>query len=200
MSSIAPPEFKVRPNHSLERFARENLLSPEQWAELDDVADAAKPTSKTILKDGLPCQIWEEASPDYLRRQKLEAALLKQFQIEMASGRWAVTAIPRGAQDRQPIALELIENAKDISFAQSRIGQLTHVKITESSGPDRYLALKWFIEQICAAIEPKRGVGKTEIQDLATRLLGFEVREDIFKAAWADAKIPEGFRKPGRAF
>tara|TARA_B100000678_G_scaffold196749_1_gene165086 strand:+ start:4067 stop:4669 length:603 start_codon:yes stop_codon:yes gene_type:complete len=199
MTRIAPPGLKVRPNHSLERFARDNLLSREEWEELDEVAHAAKPKSETILEDGTPRQIWEEPSPAYLRRKELEAALLEQFRVDMASGRWAVTAIPKGGHSRQSIALELIENAKDISFAQSRIRDYFHVEITESSGPDRYLTLKWFIEQVCAVIEPKRGVGKVEIQNLADKLLDFEVRDDIFKSSWTDAKIPDGFRKPGRA-
>lgn len=198
MDRIAFRGRKVRPNYSLLKFARECLLSKAQWEELDKIGDPAKPSDKTILVDGYPRQIWEKPSPAYRRKGELEAALVEQFREEIASGRWAVTAIPAGAHTRETIAIELIEHAKDISFIHSRIGRFNRVEIVESPSSDRYLVIKWFIEQVCETIRPKQGIGKAEILDLADKLLDFDVREDIFKAAWADARIPEGFRKPGR--
>ncbi|WP_340588846.1 hypothetical protein [Erythrobacter alti] len=198
MNRIAPPSIKVRPNHSLAKFIRERLLSPNEWDEFDQVAQASKPQCKTALIDGLPDQEWESPSEAYLRRRELEGLLLKQFKNEIGSGRWAVTAIPKRHYSRERIALELIENSKDVASSENRIDSFLSVEITEFSAADRYLAIKWFIEQVCAVVEPKRGVTKVEIQNLADRLLDFDVRDDSFKVAWADAKIPEGFRRPGR--
>lgn len=198
MEHVAHSGISVRPNNTLDHFARENLLSASDWAEFDRVKSAKKPNVKTTLVDGMPRQERDTPSPDYLRRLKLEELLRQQFREELQSGRWSITAIPPGAFSRQKIASELIENAKTISFANNTVGRFIRVEISECSGADRYSTLKWFIEQVCQVVPPKRGVRKEQVQDLAERLLDFDVRDDLFKSAWTDANIPVDFRKPGR--
>lgn len=198
MKRIAPSGISVRPDITLNRFAREYLLSPSDWAELDRVKNAAKPASKTILNDGIPQVVTEPPSADYLRKVSLQELLRQKFSLEIGSGRWDITAIPAGEHNRQRIAPELVKNAKCISFEGNTVGRYSNVQVTESSAADRYLTLKWFIEQVCQVVPPKRGVGKEQLQDLAERLLEFDVRDDLFKSAWTDAAIPTDFRKPGR--
>ena len=198
MERITPPGLEVRPDRSLRRFARETLLTPVLWEELDSLVDATGPSSTTILKDGLPQQIHEAPSADWLRKRELEEALLEEFRTQIGTGRWGVRAMPRGKSDRETIAIELVEGTAKVDFERNRIGPFSLVEITDSPATDRYLSTKWFIEQVCSVVPPKQGVKKPQIQDLADRLLPFDVRDDIFKAAWADAKIPEGFRKSGR--
>ncbi|MEO0464603.1 MAG: hypothetical protein AAF127_15860 [Pseudomonadota bacterium] len=165
---------------------------------MDSLSEVTGPSSNTILKDGIPYQIHEVAPADWLLKRELEEALLDEFRTQIGTGRWGVRAMPRGKSDRETIAVELVEDAAKIDFEDNKIGPFSLVEITETPATDRYLIIKWFIEQVCSVVPPKQGVKKHQIPDLADRLLPFDVRDDIFKAAWADAKIPEGFRKSGR--
>ncbi|AWW73743.1 hypothetical protein CD351_04815 [Erythrobacter sp. KY5] len=94
------------------------------------------------MKDGIPLQIHEAPSADWLRRRELEESLLEEFRIQIGTGRWGVRAIPRGKSDREEIAVELVEGAAKVDFERNKIGPFSFVEITETPATDRYLSTK----------------------------------------------------------
>jgi hypothetical protein len=194
----------VSPNYSLRKFAETHLAEPGEWDEFLRVKDAAKPVSRPVWApdEATPGQqylshVEEEPSPDFLLRSRLEQAFVERFRAELLSGKWSVKGIARGASNRAEIAPDLAAQMNSVSFLDDRLGGFTFVEIEPSSLETRYLRLKWMIEQICDVVPAKQRFGKEQVEALADRLLPFDVRNDVFKAAWAEAKIPAEYRKPG---
>lgn len=188
----------VRPNYSLREFVRIQIASDEEWAEFLRVQGAAPPRGQTTLEGGRPIVTPGAPSPEFTRCQTLEKHFRERLRQHLLSGSWQVRAIARGQSDRQTVAPDLLARATQISFLEDRIGTFTFVEIAPLGSEDRYLRIKWFIEQFCAVVPPKHGITKAHVQDLAERLLPFQVTDDLFKPAWREADIAPAFRKPGK--
>lgn len=187
----------VRPNYSLAQFAKTHLARDDEWEEFLRVHDACPPQVRQRWERGESIHFQEPASTEYSRRCELQEQFAERFRCALRSGLWIVKAIPQGTFDRTNVSIDLVLRATNIAFASDQIGHLRLVQILPLPGEDRYLTLKWFIEHICAVVPPKKGVGRKEVAELAERLLQMEVRDDLFKAAWADANKPDGFGRPG---
>ncbi|WP_133366484.1 hypothetical protein [Qipengyuania sediminis] len=187
----------VRPDYSLAQFAKTHLAQGCEWEEFLRIQSASPPQTLHRWERGELVHYLEPASAEYSRRCVLHEELVERFHSALRSGLWIVKAISSGNSDRASVATDLVLTATEIDFFSNRIGSFRLVQILPLPGEDRYLTLKWFIEQVCAVVPPKRGVGRKEVLELAERLLQFEIRDDLFKAAWADANKPEGFGRPG---
>jgi hypothetical protein len=194
----------VSPNYSLRKFAETHLAEPGEWDEFLRVKDAAEPVSRPVWTQSktMPDQedlthIKEDPSPDFLLRSRLHQAFVERLRTELLSGNWSVKGIARGASNRAEIAPDLAAQMSSVSFLDDRMGSFTFVEIEPSGLETRFLRLKWMIEQICDVVPAKKRFGKDEVEDIVDRLLPFDVRNDVFKAAWAEAKIPTEYRKPG---
>lgn len=155
------------------------------------------PQTQTRLIDGNPVSHTDEPSADFLLHTRLHIEFVQRFKDQLHSGQWVVMAMRHGGIDRERIANNIALMGPEVSFLGNSCGAFFLVEIHPIPGKDCYLKMKWFIEQVCEVIPPKMGMGRSEVQDLAHRLLAFEVRDDLFKASWAEAKKPAGWAKPG---
>lgn len=187
----------VRPNYSLQQFAKMQLAEEGEWEQFLRVQNASPPKTNPEWRDGDLWHVPETPSDDFLLHKRLQTAFVERFRDEMRSGTWSVRAVSRGKADRESLASELAAAARDISFINGKIDSFTLVEIEPLSKEDRYLKLKWFIEQVCAVVPAKQGVSKAKVQELAERLLTFHVRDDLFKAAWEEAQKAPLWSKPG---
>lgn len=188
----------IQPNFSLREFARVHLTEDSEWAEYEAVVDAPAPKHIAKFEDGMPFTRLEVASPQYLRRVELHDRILERLRKELSSGDWKIRALPPYRLQMEEIAPAALVRAGEVSFIKSRIGELAEVQVIPVAAEDRYTKLKWFIEQVCSVVPPKSGLTKPRIEELAERLFDFDVRGDVFKAAWDGANIPRGYRQPGR--
>lgn len=187
----------VGPDYSLKEFARTQLASTEEWEDFCRVHDAPLPETRTRLVDGVPTPETDQPSPDFVLRLRLSTELIRRLKECLTSGEWVVRAMRQGQSDRERVAIDLLLQSPRVSFMDDRIGPFFLVQLIPAPGEDRFDSIKWFIEQICQVVPPKMGMGRPQVQDLAERLLKFDVRDDIFKAAWSAADKPAGWSKPG---
>lgn len=183
--------------YDLRDFIREEVATPDEWQEWEQVRNAAPPDSTPMLHAEPFYHRFEEPSREYQRRLELEAEFVSRAREKLITEQWQVSVrygVPPTRRTLEPIDIE----RAIIDFERGLFGSGTDVAIRRPAGQPRTEVLGQFIRNVCDVASPAEPMTKTLVQELARRLCPESYSDNAFRAAWDDAPLDERWKRAGR--
>lgn len=188
---------------SLENFTIQEVAEYGEWEEWCQVRDARPPDDrwlphedrlkqhKSLRRDDL-----QGPTPEFDRKQQLGEQFETRIRGAFREGCWRVTGRIRGMPPRveiEPHDLQIL----NLDLRRGRMGDYRDVEISRITLSHQQF-LQQQIEALCKNVMVGESLRREVIETILRSMFPDQFSIDHFRAAWKDARIDDGWRKPGR--